>query len=312
MTELRIAPVAQVDAILDELLVAGVHVGFPDERVELAERLAVDGVGAQDVRVLAQHCAETVQDGPGAVARVLASILTDRAKRDARLADLRAVLGAKARRACQDSRAPGDAPVRPFAGPTEGEDPMVWEHDRMCRIAWCRVNSDRRPVAEVAAELGVKVGTITAMLDRGRVLSESPIVKPAPGTPGPAQVEKAERDGQARVREFRERMRDDRAARSVREPKDGINWDWIRAETERLVQRVRETGVVDLADVMANPSKRGALATLEADGVILRDGPPDAMGRQPYRLARNQDERAQFRAQLSAWNQRPRGSGAHA
>ena len=102
-------------------------------------------------------------------------------------------------------------------------------------------------------------------------------------------------------------MRTDAAMRQ-RGTKEPPQWrfDLIRRESERIVARLRETGTIELADVLRDPVRRGALATLEADGVILRNGPPDERGQQPYRLARNEQERAEFRAALSRWNMRPR------
>jgi hypothetical protein len=86
--------------------------------------------------------------------------------------------------------------------PQEGEDPEVWEHDRMCVIAWCRVKGDGRTVEEVAEELGVKTGTITAMLDRGRVLR---------GGPERRKIEREEESDEDRRKRFLEDMRARRA-----------------------------------------------------------------------------------------------------
>lgn len=84
-----------------------------------------------------------------------------------------------------------------------------WDHDRMCRVAWCRVNGDKRPMAEVAAELGVSDSTLGAMLDRGRVLSE-----PRPELLGVGgSMKKAERDAKVereRAKEFANASRPER------------------------------------------------------------------------------------------------------
>lgn len=46
--------------------------------------------------------------------------------------------------------------------------------DDQCRRAWCRYHGDKREKAVVAAEFGVKITTIDAMLDRGKLLCQPP------------------------------------------------------------------------------------------------------------------------------------------
>lgn len=304
-----------LDEMLDELACADVHVGFPEQRAELARRMLHEGVSAEDVGLLAGHCIGTVSGGAAAAARVLVSLLTDPAKRDARLSDLRAVQGAKQRRKAETSRAPGDAPTRPFAGPTEGEDPKVWDHDRMCRIAFCRVVKDHRSREHVARELGVSPTTIGVMIDRGREISRSPLLKPGAKPATIASAEKGEREQNERRLEFRERMRTDAVRRSAK-PARHLDFARIRKEQAALLARIRKDGLVDLAEVFRDPVKRGALAELEADGHVLRVGEPDPLHRQPYRVAHSDSERKEFREQLSIWNrqdeQRPRRREASA
>ncbi len=84
-----------------------------------------------------------------------------------------------------------------------------WDHDRQCRIAWCRVNGDRAPVAFVARELGVSETTLGVMLERGRAISVSPLLEGKPRPKKPALV-MSEDDLRA---QFREQMARARAGR---------------------------------------------------------------------------------------------------
>lgn len=52
------------------------------------------------------------------------------------------------------------------------QSPESW--DSKCRRAWCRYHGDKREKAVVAGEFGVKMGTLEAMLDRGKFLSRPP------------------------------------------------------------------------------------------------------------------------------------------
>lgn len=80
----------------------------------------------------------------------------------------------------------------------------------------------------------------------------------------------------------------------------------MRAHMAMILARVQEKGTVDLMDVLLDRHKKGALATLEADGHILRAGPPDENQVQPYRAARDDDERAQFRVIMREFNLSPK------
>lgn len=77
--------------------------------------------------------------------------------------------------------------------------PEPWDHDRMCRVAWCRVNGDKRSREEVAAELGVSVTTLGTMLDRGRALSAP--LEPLAGRKL-SDVRRDEEAAAAKLREF--------------------------------------------------------------------------------------------------------------
>ena len=144
----------------------------------------------------------------GLAARYLGSVTSDPERCRQAIADLACHLNAKRR---QDRER--NAMHTPYRNaPQEGESTEVWEHDRKCRIAWCRVNSDHRSIAEVAAELGVKEGTLTAMLDRGRVLSESGdwVSRRKKGLPK-GKID--DRTPEQRVEQFREMMRNRRNKR---------------------------------------------------------------------------------------------------
>lgn len=174
-----LAFVGKVEELADGLRDLGLFVLSGQAREEAAETCAANGVTLRHVEDLLAFVGE-VEDSPKA-RRVVAGMLCDGAKLRRAVADLHAFRAAEKKRGIHPSaggdRAFGDKPAK--AGPLDGEDAQVWSHDRMCRIAWCRVNSDRRPVAEVAQELGVSETTLKTMLDRGKLLSQSML----PGNP---------------------------------------------------------------------------------------------------------------------------------
>lgn len=165
------SPVPLADGLRD----LGLFVLSGQARDDAAATCAANGVTLRHVEDLIAFVAE-VEDRPKA-RRIVAGMLTDGAKLRRAVADLHAFRAAERKRGvlpdAGGDRAFGDKPAK--VGPLDGEDAQVWPHDRMCRIAWCRVHSDRRSVAEVAAELGVSETTLKTMLDRGRVLSQSMI-----------------------------------------------------------------------------------------------------------------------------------------
>ena len=160
-----------LEDMTDVLAAAEVHIGFPQKRRELAGDLISRGVLVSEAEALIAHCVGTCS--PPATTKVLVSILEDEAKCRSRLADLRAVEEARGRR----RRAFGDKPSQ--IAPLPGEDQEVWDHDRQCRIAYCRVVADRRSVQEIATELAVSVTTCKVMVERGRTLQVGPGL-PAP------------------------------------------------------------------------------------------------------------------------------------
>lgn len=286
---------SEIDDLMDSLGFANVYAGQPVERREFAVGLNARGVTAKDVELLEAHCKLTVKAGPPAQLGVLVALLRDDRKRDDRLADLRDIA---AKRAAQD-RPFGDKPYVP--GPVEGEPVETWDHDRQCRMAKCRHDGDRVPMANLARELGVSETTAELMVARGRVLDQSAIQRPKVDTP--AKIEKAEAAGAKRVTDFRERMSIDRKQRERAGGRKPFDWDRMHREEGKILARLRSVGNVDLAEIMRDPVKRGALATLEADGHVLRADAPDEHQCQPYHVAKDDAERAEFIARRRRWEQ---------
>lgn len=299
-------------AIEDLLQRFGVDVGEPIRRAEKAGRLESLGFEVADLDIAFTHLEAHSEAGKGP--RLIAFMAMNPERLRATIVDCRAFQEARGQR--KDGRAPGDAKHVP--GPTQGETQEAWEHDRMCRIAWCRVHGDHRSREEVARELGVSVTTLGTMLDRGRVLSASPIVPTSTVAPtSPAAAQREERATEQRVQEWRGRMRaDGERARFQRGQAKGLP-DWRRMDEAKgsILAGVRHHGVVDLGAVMRDPTARGALAELEYAGAILRAGEPDAQQRQPYQAARNDEERKRFREQFLVWARadmdRPRQAVPH-
>lgn len=289
-------------AIQQVLQAFGVDVGDPERRAEKAARLAEQGFVPSDLEAAFAHVEATSEAGKGP--RLISFMAMNPDRLRAVIVDAVAFQAARSHR--RDGRVPGQAPYVP--GPTEGESREAWDHDRQCRIAWYRVHGDRRSVAEIARELGVSETTLGVMLDRGRVLSQSPLVDPKAKASTPAAIEKAERAGEKRAEDFRRRMDSDR--RAARAKATGIERLWdpkrMREAEARILAGVRKDGVVDLIEVMRDPVRRGALATLEADGHILRNGEPDLRQRQPYLVARSDEERAHFRSLIGTGRSGPR------
>lgn len=154
--------------LAETLAVYGVEEGFPAKRTELAGRLLSEGLRVADLELLGDHCRRTVSDGDGAAARVLAGLLRRQAAYQERLADLRQVAAARARRA---HRPPGDKPVVP--APLPGEDPVEWAARRRATMAFCMVVADRRPAADVAGELGVTAQELEQLVEQGRELRQA-------------------------------------------------------------------------------------------------------------------------------------------
>jgi len=284
-------------AIEQVLQAFGIDVGEPERRAEKASRLAEQGFDPSDLGAAFRHLEATSESGKAP--RIASFLCMNPERLRTTIVDARAFQDARSER---EHGRPVNGADRVFGAAVEPVE--TWDHDRMCRAAWCRVHGDHRSPAEVAREMGVSETTIGVMLDRGRVLSQSPLVDPDAKVALPATIEKAERDGEERAREFRRRMDSDR--RAGRAKATGIErlWDTkrMREAEARILAGVRKEGVVDLFAVMRDPMLRGALATLENDGQITRDGAPDARQRQPYRVARNDEERLHFRRLIGTVN----------
>ena len=141
------------DALIDALMVADVHAGFPDRRRELAMQLLAEGVTADDVDLLAEHMEKTA-DRPAAA---LATLLAACEPRTDRISDLRAVREAKARRRLR--RSPGQSPTM-----------LRWDRERIAGMLACAVDVDRRDLEHAASELGIPESEREDMLDLGRRL----------------------------------------------------------------------------------------------------------------------------------------------
>lgn len=288
-------------AIEQVLQAFGVDVGDPERRAEKAARLAEQGFAPSELEIAFRHLESTSEPGKGP--RLIAFMAMNPDRLRATIVDAQAFQAARSER----EHGPEVNGAGRLCG-AAAEPIETWDHDRMCRAAWCRVHGDHRSPAEVARELRVSEITLGVMLDRGRVLSQSPLVDQKAKVPTPDAVEKAERAGQDRTQEFRRRMDGDR--RAARAKATGIERLWdpkrMREAEARILAGVRKDGVVDLAEVLRDPMLRGALATLEADGQITRDGAPDARQRQPYLVAKNEQERAHFRRLIGTQTQRRR------
>lgn len=283
------------------LLELGVFVLAPERRLAIAKALLEHGAAEGDVRMLASFLRESEPDEAKS-RRYLATVLSDSARMRQGFVDLAEFRSAQRREEQRAARPFGDQPYRP--GP--GDEPRdVWEHDRMCQIATCRVDGDRRTIQEVARELDVSETTLGVMLARGRVLRSSPETKakPALGLVTSDDEAKARRQEMRSLDEFRQRMRDDGKRASAKRPAGYVDFNRIRRHMDEIVDVARATGRVDLAACCRDKARMGALATLEADGQILRNGPADYLQLQPYRVARNDQERKRFRELFRAWNQ---------
>lgn len=153
----------EIDNIADSLLLLDVHAGWPEKRQALASQLFTDGVTQEDVDYLGLHCARTT-DGDRSAARVLFAILSDPAKRTARITDLR-----RARQLAATAKAePGRNMLVTKPKPIEGEDEKRWEHLRRRGIAFARVVTERKPVNGVALELGLTEEAVLQLIEEER------------------------------------------------------------------------------------------------------------------------------------------------
>lgn len=323
-------PEVQVVQLASTLLALGVFCLSTAKRLEVAARLQSLTVGNQQLLDLDSYIRESEPD-VGKSRRYLAALLGDDAKLRDALGGLAAYLREKPK---AEDDGPSHVPNMPrgYAGceckgcvgyrgtvvepePVPADAPKeAWDHDRQCRIAWCCVHGDKRDPASVAREMGVSETTLEVMLDRGRVLSASPLVEAIGKAPSMKQIAKEEKATERRVTDFRERMSIDRKQRERASGRKPFDFARMAREQGAILARLRQVGNVDLAEIMRDPVKRGALATLEADGDILRAEAPDANQCQRYRVAKDEAERHEFRQQRRVWDQsdmdKPRRRGA--
>lgn len=313
-----------LDRALCEL---GVFALSPPRRASAASTLAKVGCAVADLLALNGYLLSGADGDTAKARRFLAALVVDEAKLREALSGLRVYMQARPAGSEREDEGPSHVPNMPrgYAGcdckgcvgfrgtvsATEAKKAAAeepWDHDRQCRVAWCRVHGDRVPVAAVAREMGVSEATLGAMLDRGRVLSQSAVV-----VHPPTKVESDRAQGD-RITEFRSRMRSD----AMRQPRVRPEFDFRRMEQEqgKILAGVRERGLVNIGEVMRERHRRGALATLEADGHIQRAGDLDAAMCQAYRAAGDADERERFRLEFRAAAQaalrRPRPSVSEA
>lgn len=184
------------DQLAGTLLQVGVFVLSTPKRLALAQALVEAGVSADDVVGLAEFVASCEKDEATA-RRYLCAMLQDAEKRQDAIANLKAFRAARGR------------PKWSLPPVPEG----YWDHDQQCRRAWCRVHSDRRTREEVAAEFGVGLLTLEAMLDRGHV-----ICAPDPKLVAPKGAKKAaaadEVETKARLQRVQQMLAERRAVRA--------------------------------------------------------------------------------------------------
>jgi hypothetical protein len=146
----------------------GVDMGDPERRLQKARALLEAGLCVDDAELVFAHV-EATSDAEK-VPRIVAALALDPPRLMAAIGDARAFQEAKRRREMAKRPQPpvGDKPHAPGPLPDESHD--AWERDRRCCIAYCRVVADRADKLTVANELGVQVGAIAGMVERGREL----------------------------------------------------------------------------------------------------------------------------------------------
>lgn len=170
---------AELQAALNE---AHIYLLAPARQRAIAEQLAKVGVTVSGIEDLVLYT-HVRAESEAQASRILATVVAE--PEGCRVA-IKSLDGWRAeyeheqqRREEADAKAAakgGPKQTQPWADLDKVDDQQreVWEHDRMCRIVYCRVAADRRTPDDVADEFGLRKGTVTAMLDRGRVLSQPP------------------------------------------------------------------------------------------------------------------------------------------
>lgn len=143
------------DDIFEVLLEAGVHEGYPSERRKLVSVLMTADITAAQVRTLIEWKART-----GGKAGSLAKLLTDTKAAKEAIRDIEAVA---AKRGGPKAAAGQSGQAQPM--PRED-----WREADLARRVRARVDSDRRALADVAAEFGLTPDDARRLLDVGREL----------------------------------------------------------------------------------------------------------------------------------------------
>lgn len=295
------------EALADLLRDFGVDLADPIRRLTKARAMDEAGVAVEDARLVFTHV-EAVSK-PGSVPGIVSGLALQPERLIAAAPDARAYAAAKEARQRQRD---GEAD-RGFGDPASTPRPVEGSEERAAiiaaglwrEIAW-RAQGEARLV-EVAQALGLALADARRLIEQGEQVLDSQAAARGKPAYSPKQAARDANEERQRRADFRQRMRSDavRAAAKRGAPKP-IDWDRLKRDQAELLARARATGRVDLAAVLRDRSKRGALATLEADGWLLREGPPDEAQCQPYRVAKDEVERAQFRAQQAVWNQADR------
>lgn len=202
------------NSLASTLLALGVFVLAPARMRATATALSGADITSEQIRDLAAFLAETEAD-VGKQRKYLASILVDVGRTAAALKNL-----SDHRAAAAKDTGPAHMVNMPIGTPSclchtcrehrAGLASEPWDHDRQCRVAYCLHKGDRRTVAEVAALLGVSETTVGVMVERGKVLSSSAYVEDVKAPRDWKRIERDEKGGAERLREFREATRSGR------------------------------------------------------------------------------------------------------
>lgn len=240
-----------IDAMDEVLQGFAVDAGDPQRRRARAQALLAESVTAEQVETLGRYFEGITEDECSAI-RMLCACLYDPAKRTAKLQDLQ-----KAAAARQERR------QAPYPGQGQWQSPDTADAARQARIAFCRVVADRKPEAEVATEMGLPVSRVRELVEQGRAIQSARDAAPPPPT-----TRESEQQRQSRIREALSE-----AGRLKMKQRKGESlverFDAARKTRAPLLEAMRRAdGKLDLRQVRLGRAEWGALAELEADGLI--------------------------------------------
>ena len=222
MNHVPLVPEQQFDGVPSVLLAHGVFILSTERRQAVATLCAAALVTASELHDLLLFIADS-EPVPATARRYMAAIVGDGIK-------LReSIDGMRSFRRGQASMTRAEVPVAVVpAGPSHvpnmprGSLACVCgacvaarsavatdsqpSSDRACGMVRCRVDGDRRTVAEVAAEMVMAEADVAAMLERGRALADPP----PPLGKGRKQLDRDEKFERERVREFADAPRAER------------------------------------------------------------------------------------------------------